>query len=374
MHLVYIGVLGSQRHREFMANVAQSHSRLSYTAIDYQEVIAEPELFGRRFSDESIFRLDSTAQSFSLQKLLLRLGASTAEEEKCSFLPVNEIDQFRERFGEFIYPSQYYYGLNKLMQIINEQVKCRERWLTKPDIAGLLFDKAKVVEICEAEGIPAPMRLFECYSLSDIQGWMNTQNLREVYVKHRFGSSACGIALLRTVGTEIFAITSVANHNGRRWNSLRPRSLRGEQSVGELVNYLINEGAQIEVGIPKRRIDGMGFDCRFIVINNRIDFIIVRKSRAPFTNLHMGGVRDTFQALKTCVSASLLQEASDACLKLAQLFDQFVLGVDIVFSKKSDTFYVLEVNSFGAFFPNLRREGRTVLDWELNAIKTTFGC
>ncbi len=76
-------------------------------------------------------------------------------------------------------------------------------------------------------------------------------------------------------------------------NSLRVRSYGTEEEVAALIDMLAPDGLHVERWLPKATLDGRVFDLRVVVIGGEPTHAVVRTSRTPMTNLHLGGARET---------------------------------------------------------------------------------
>src|SRR6185369_7526241 len=80
-----------------------------------------------------------------------------------------------------------------------------------------------------------------------------------MYVKLNTGSSATGIVVLRVEDRSISGTTTLANIDGAFYNSRLVRRLIGVE-LSTAVEYIVNEGAIAQRGIPMGQIDGQNFD------------------------------------------------------------------------------------------------------------------
>jgi glutathione synthase/RimK-type ligase-like ATP-grasp enzyme len=114
------------------------------------------------------------------------------------------------------------------------------------------------------------------------------------------------------------------------------------------------------------QIDGCNFDVRVIVIHGKPAFTVFRLSHLPMTNLHLGGHRGDVAGCRAAIPPRVWLDGLDACVEAAACFDSESVGVDLLFEAGYHRHYVLEVNAFGDFFPNLVDEsGRSVHRVEL---------
>jgi hypothetical protein len=116
------------------------------------------------------------------------------------------------------------------------------------------------------------------------------------------------------------------------------------------------------------RMDGQNFDVRVVCVYGKPAATIFRLSSQPMTNLHLGGRRGDFERCRSAIPTREWLDALDHCCESAGCFDSAVAGVDVVFEPGFRRHHVLEVNSFGDFFPGwVDARGRSVHALELEA-------
>ena len=136
--------------------------------------------------------------------------------------------------------------------------------------------------------------------------------------------------------------------------------------VAEIVTFLLREGSQIEVAVPKARLGGAFFDCRILAVAGAPAFTVVRQSRHPITNLHLGGWRGDPAALEKECPPPIFESAMESCRKVAASHPgSHQLGIDLMFEAGFTGHRVIEANAFGDLLPGLQREGRSVYRWEI---------
>ena len=134
----------------------------------------------------------------------------------------------------------------------------------------------------------------------------------------------------------------------------------------KVLQFILNEGACLQEGIPKAQLDGEDFDLRVVVIYGEPAFTIVRLSSGPITNLHLGGRRVDAQSCRERIPRRAWLDALDHATEAAKLYQAAVVGVDVLFERGYLRDYVLELNAFGDFFPDFRREdGLTTTGYEI---------
>jgi glutathione synthase/RimK-type ligase-like ATP-grasp enzyme len=116
------------------------------------------------------------------------------------------------------------------------------------------------------------------------------------------------------------------------------------------------------------QLEGVNFDVRVVVIHGEPAFTIFRLSPNPMTNLHLGGRRGDVARCRAGIPTRAWLDGLDHAVEAARLYDSAIVGVDLLFESGYLRHYVLEVNAFGDFFPNLTDDrGRSVHRVEIEA-------
>ncbi|MFD7867187.1 STM4014 family protein [Streptomyces sp. NPDC059783] len=230
------------------------------------------------------------------------------------------------------------------------------------DIA-VLFDKRLCHGVLEAAGVPVPVSPTSGPDSAPVRDWdglralMAGHRMPRVFVKPAHGSSASGVLALETAGPgRVRAATSVERDEaGRLFNSLRVRHCTTEREVAALVDALAPDGLHVERWLPKAALHGRVADLRVVVVDGRATHAVVRTSRSPMTNLHLGGVRGDLDEARALIEAGGgWERATAVCERAAAAFPgTLCVGVDLLPSTRWRRFAVGEVNAFGDLLPRL---------------------
>lgn len=231
--------------------------------------------------------------------------------------------------------------------------------LDDPGELEVLFDKRRCHHRLDRAGVPVPDSPTSGAS-EPVRGWadvrslMREHGLPRVFVKPAHGSSASGVLAVETAGGgRVRATTSVESADGWLYNSLRVRSYTRETEVAALVDALAPDGLHIERWLPKASLDGRVADLRIVVIDGRATHAVVRTSRSPLTNLHLGGARGDLAAAVEAAGPRWA-EALEICERAAACFPgTLCVGVDLLPAIGWRRFAVGEVNAFGDLLPRL---------------------
>ncbi|GAA2231048.1 hypothetical protein GCM10010232_16820 [Streptomyces amakusaensis] len=236
--------------------------------------------------------------------------------------------------------------------------------LDDPDELAVLFDKRLCHGTLLEAGIPVPGSPTSGSGAPPVGGWEDVRALagssgvRRMFVKLAHGSSASGVLAVETAsGGRVRATTSVERDgDGRLFNSLRVRRYTTEREVAALVDALAPDGLHIERWLPKASQDGRAADLRVVVIAGRATHAVLRTSRSPMTNLHLGGARGDLARAAAAVEASggSWPETLALCERAAARFPGSPrVGVDLLPGTGWRRFAVGEVNAFGDLLPRL---------------------
>ncbi|MGW3540514.1 STM4014 family protein [Nocardia niigatensis] len=241
---------------------------------------------------------------------------------------------------------------------------CGARLLDDPDELAVLFDKRRCHAVLREAVVPVPFSPTSgtgpaVRGWDDVRGLMTEHRLPRVFVKLAHGSSASGVLAIETAGRgRVQATTSVQRAlDGRLFNSLRVHRYTTEAEVAAIVDALAPDRLHIERWLPKASQYGRSADLRVVVVDGRTTHAVVRTSRSPMTNLHLGGARGDLAEARAAITAAggSWDDALAICERAAACFPGFSrVGVDLLPATGWRRFAVGEVNAFGDLLPRLR--------------------
>ena len=305
----------------------------------------------RAFVEGSLVRVDSPGEDAEVDRQLR--GASQPAAH-----------------GEIIGTAAWYRGLlTALDRLAAQAVAAGATLVPDPAEIAVLFDKRVCHARLRREGIPVPPALPSPASYLELRDGMAAAGWSRVFVKPAHGSSASGVIALRVrgpketrpgvPGSRVLATTSIEREGDRLFNSLRVRDYRDEAAVASMVDRLAPDGLHVERWFPKAGLNGRVVDLRVAVVAGRASHVVVRASRSPMTNLHLGGARGDLAALKAAAGESAYRSAMLTCERVAALFPGCLqVGVDLMFAPDWRRHAVAEVNAFGDLLPGLLVGGR----------------
>jgi glutathione synthase/RimK-type ligase-like ATP-grasp enzyme len=232
------------------------------------------------------------------------------------------------------------------------------RLLNPPRDIKVMNDKRQCHALLAEAGIPVPPALPEIRGYAELRaaGWPR------VFVKPAHGSSASGVLALAFAGPRVMATTSVEiGDDGRLYNSLRVRRYDDEALIARIVDRLAPDGLHVERWIPKAMLGDRTLDLRVVVIAGRPAHVVVRTSRSPLTNLHLGNARGDVAAVRAAAGEDSWAAAMRTSAEVARCFPGSLhVGVDLMFRAGWRSHAVAEVNAFGDLLTGIDTYGDEV--------------
>ncbi|MEU5099146.1 STM4014 family protein [Streptomyces sp. NPDC020996] len=292
---------------------------------------------GADFAADEIVRIDSPGENAEVDRLLR--GASDATRVEGS--------------------ARWYAGFTAALRTLRGGIR-----LDDVDDLAVLFDKRRCHGVLRAAGVPVPASPTSGPDGARVRGWddvralMREHRMPRLFVKPAHGSSASGVLAVEAGGGgRIRATTSVEiAADGRLHNSLKVRRYEREADIAGIVDALAPDGLHLERWLPKASLHGRVADLRVVVVAGRATHAVVRTSRTPLTNLHLGGSRGDLDAARQAVEAAGARWADvlGVCERAAACFPRTLcVGVDLLPAVGWRRAFVGEVNAFGDLLPRL---------------------
>jgi hypothetical protein len=335
--------------------------------VPWRELLRNPGVLADLPDTERLVRIDAAGESFEVEKALLKQGYADALALGCSVLTPEELDALPEDHGRILCPRQHHLGFLRALRWLEATFAEHPRWrvLSSPASIAELFDKRLTSRKYAGLGIPVPPWLEGVTDVESLRARMREAGWREAFVKLSCGSSASCLGIYRLHRSDESFFTTLEPAETGWYNSLKVRRLREPRQVEEALTFLLREGSQVEQALPKARLRNEFFDCRVLVVRGEPAFTVIRQSRHPITNLHLGGKRGDLDAFLAEVPRRELEAAMESCRKVARAHDCLHVGIDLMYEAYFEGHRVLEANAFGDLLPNLRRDGLSVYEWEI---------
>lgn len=335
--------------------------------VPWLELLRDPAVLEDLPDAERLVRIDSAGENFEVQRALLTLGYEDAVALGCAVLSPGEIAALSDDRGRILCPRQSHLGFLRILKRLEALFAARPRWrvLSSPASIAQLFDKRLTSREYAARGIPVPPVLEGVTDLESLRARMREEGWREVFVKLSCGSSASCLGIYRLHGSDESLFTTIEQAETGWYNTLKVHRERDSARVEAALAFLLREGSQVERAMPKARLRGDYFDCRVVAVGGEPAFTVLRQSRHPITNLHLGGKRGDMEYFLSEVPPRELEAAMETCRRVARVHDCLHVGIDLMYDEFFEGHRVLEANAFGDLLPNLKRDGLSVYEWEI---------
>lgn len=325
------------------------------------------------FDRPAVVRLESPGKDTDVARLLLEAGGRDDPAEPPRDWRALEIPK-----GLLVRPGLMHRGFCRVLRGLRRSFDARPHLTptASPLAVAAMFDKTATAWKLRKAGVPVPDMLDRPLDRQAlVPDLVILHHWPTAYVKLNAGSSATGIVVLHPgeQNRPDFGVTTLAELRGQFFNSRRLRRVTGPD-LDRAVQFVLDEGAIVQRGIPMAQIDGQNFDVRVVCVYGKPVASIFRLSPHPMTNLQLGGRRGDFARCRAAVPTRAWLDALDHCADAAGCFESAVAGVDLVFERGFARHYVLEVNAFGDFFPGWADGGgRSVHAIEIEATARRFG-
>jgi hypothetical protein len=364
------------RRAESWQRALRSLGALPARVLPYEQVLAARVNWGDFARQHVLLRFESPGENFAVEKLLLAAGAELATDEGSPCITRPELAGLGEDPGLILYPRQWYLGWRAvLMQWQRDLSGGAARLLNQPVDIARMFDKRACHADCSRAGIPTAECCDPIHSFDELLEAMRQRAWERVFIKLAHGSSASGVVAFHRRGASMSAITSVElawdGGQANLYNSLRVRRYAKRTEIQTIIDALCRQRVHVERWLPKPAIDHRTtFDLRIVVINGQPCQRVVRTSRGPITNLHLGNRRGDLAFVLDRLGPERTAMLDETCRRVAALYPRTAcMGIDVVLSPNWTSHAVLEVNAFGDLLPGVLHEGR---DTHLTQVESIF--
>jgi hypothetical protein len=372
MHI--IGNPGNRRVAHFQSALA-ALGWPPARVVSYHDLLTGTRHLADELSPGALVRIESPGEDFEVERLLLRAGFEAAQAEGSPATGPAALDRLTFDPGRILYPRQWYLGYRAaLARVAGQLSQAAPHWLfSAPMGIEVLFDKPHCQKSLAQAGVPVPpfWPVPKCYA--DVREQLRLIGCRRAFVKLAHGSSASGVVALYVDRRGARAATSaeLVREQGetRLYNSLNIRAYTHERDVAELIDELCLHRVQFEEWLPKAALGQVAFDLRVLVIAGRARHAVVRTSRTPMTNLHLGNERGNLAMLTSRMGPERRQAALDVCERAAAAFAGcWQVGIDLLLQPGFRRPTVIEANAFGDLLPGVYDRGEDTYMAELTAL------
>lgn len=294
--------------------------------------------------DATLLRIDSPGENETVTRFLIARGGGPAQADL--------------EFGEVNFLKEYHQGFCDVMDLI---AHCGIPCLNPPPDIKVMFDKWACHQRFLEKEVPRPPAELAPTSAAEFRERMRAEGSGRVFLKPLHGSSASGVCALRWTSQQhqLIAPFRIQSKRGQPMlvNSLRVLSYTSLADIELALGLLLPQGMICERWVPKLTLPGGAVDLRVLVIAGEARHCVVRQSRHPMTNLHLGNQRGDESALRECIGSQKLEAAFRVAERAAACFpDALYAGVDVLLDTRHRAL-VGEINAFGDLLPRKRHRG-----------------
>jgi len=357
-------VIGNPENRR----VAMFCDAVSRLGLSPPRVIAYEHLLGTTPIDlaelvppAALVRIESPGENAAVEAAVIRRGAMLQGHNNAM---VEAQIHAAAMHGRIAGSALWFAGYRDLLGNIESALQPRGvRWMNHPADIPVLFDKTHCQSLLAARGVSVPRNLHaaggqspSCFA--DLMAQLDQCGWTRVFVKLRYGSSASGVVAFERSRRRMQATTSVelvlGNSETRLFNSLRVRRYSDPAEIAAIINELCRNTVHVEQWIPKASLGGRTFDLRILAIAGQPRHNVMRTSRGPITNLHLGNQRGDLADLFARWDGEARDGSWAACRAAAECFPRCLyVGIDLVLLPSLARHAILELNAFGDLLPGI---------------------
>jgi glutathione synthase/RimK-type ligase-like ATP-grasp enzyme len=362
-----LAIIGNPENRR-VTTFCETAERLGYAGtvvMSYADWLCGKPL--ANLPQGSILKIDSPGENEFVRKMLIARGDF---REKNTGMPA---------FGAIGHMRTWYAGYCNWLDEAAAMMRVRRvTAMNQPEDIKLQFDKNRCQSHLQQQGVPVPFRLPAVADYDDLVEKMRQHSLLKVFIKPVHASSASGVIAFRKMRDKVQAVTSAEMVEGQDrmelYNSLTVRTYTSELQIAKLINRIMQENVLVEEWLPKATLNSRFFDLRILTIAGKARHTVIRTSRHPMTNLHLGNRRGDMQEFINCIGEEKLQTAKTLAEKAAAVLPSSLYsGIDILVTANLCDMFVLEMNAFGDLLPQLTDAGETCYEAQIHAMAARQG-
>lgn len=366
--LVMIGPAYGPRRDSFVGACRRNFG-VEPLLLSWAQFCAAPDRLADALDDASYLRFETPDQDLDSLAALYARGEAPAVESGVEILPAREYERLRA--GDIGSPTQLWFGLVAALSAAFGVAQRRGALSSvAPADCASAFDKTDCSRRLRAAGVATPDCLRAPRNFDDLIAAMEEAAQPRVFVKLRHGSAAAGmVALARGGDRWQVTTTAICGAGDRVYATRAVRRMHDRREIAQLIDRLARLGLHVEAWLPKIGIGGRVADMRVIVVDGEPLYPVLRSSRHPMTNLHLGGARGAPDAMIARIGARAWSDVLQAARAVAREFSSaHVLGVDIAVLADGRRHAVLEANVFGDFVKDAEVNGLTPHDAQLQRV------
>lgn len=359
----------TNRRCQFFVEAVQRCGAAPPIICSYESILKGQVHLAEVFAQADLLRLESPGEEPIVLQQLLQWGANHPDLGRAPRCSVEQTTRIATQHGRLAYQRQTYLGYQRLLHTVEQQLQSlpQLQLVNSLDFIHCCFNKATCQDRLAMAGVCVPPRLGSVEGYEDLREQLDQQGWSAAFIKPWHGSSAAGVLAYRRQGHREQVTTSIevvhTTEGVAFYNSLQLRTYRDRATIALLVDALAQEGALVERWLPKAGFPAGTLDLRIVVIGGQACHTVVRQSRSPLTNLHLGNERGSLKAVQDRLGEAgwvRLQHLAEAAA--AALPPHSYVGLDVLIQRDWQQFAVLEANAFGDLLPRITHQGKNTYE------------
>ena len=239
--------------------------------------------------------------------------------------------------------EEYHTLLNRFAS--NEKLQ----FLNHPDEILEVLDKVRCKEKLTKQGIAVTKMIGTNIScLEDLKQRMCDQKEYAVFIKPVESSGAAGIMAYRFLPKRNREVlyTCAYLENEQLINTKKLYRIEKKEEIRVLLDKILSMNTMIEKWYSKAEYQGKKYDLRVVWQFGKVDFVVVRQSKGPITNLHLNNQALPVEILN--LSEKKQEEIAILCSKAMEQFPGLsYAGIDVMLEKNTLKPRIIEINGQG---------------------------
>ena len=233
---------------------------------------------------------------------------------------------------------------------------CKCHFLNTPEAILSVLDKRLAKEELVKYGIPVTdLVLGNINSSEELLDFMKDSKEYSLFIKPVDYSGAAGVLAFRLnpVTGRMKLYTSCRLEDGKLYNTKKLFAIDNTTEIINIIDKLAGKGNKgsmpgliAEKWYPKSSFNGRSYDLRVVLQYGKVQYIVVRQSDGPVTNLHLNNNAMDFKELN--LPGNIEEDICKTCKKAASVFKGLnVCGIDVMLDRGSRKPRIIEINGQG---------------------------
>lgn len=254
-------------------------------------------------------------------------------------------------------PVFHDYNIEKMEDLLHnyhmflEELEKNQRlsFLNQPKGIWETLDKVKCKQKLQQAGISTTeMLAVNIRNQGEIEKLMKEKKAFSVFIKPIYSSGAVGILAYRYLPNKNKRViyTSTYFDEGHLINTKALYRIENDREIAKLMEEVLSMDTIVERWYPKEEYKNKKYDLRVVYQFGKIDFMVVRQSNGPITNLHLNNQALPIEDLS--LSKEKKKEIEELCCQAMELYPNMnSIGFDILLEKNTKKPYIIEMNGQG---------------------------